>query len=108
VRVLNQRLPPCGSGPCLICHRHPASHLSARWLVHVRTACAEPVPPVRETTWPCKPQIGGSTGWIATFRPSPITSGTLRELGYEPAAEASEFTLDGMTAAILMAEAESS
>lgn len=39
---------------------------------------------------------------------SPITSGTLRELGYEPAAEASEFTLDGMTAAILMAEAESS
>jgi uroporphyrinogen III methyltransferase/synthase len=31
---------------------------------------------------------------------SPVTSGTLRELGYEPAAEAAEYTLAGLTAAI--------
>ncbi len=31
---------------------------------------------------------------------SPVTSGTLRELGYEPAAEAVEYTLAGLTAAI--------
>jgi uroporphyrinogen III methyltransferase / synthase len=31
---------------------------------------------------------------------SPITSGVLRELGYEPAAEAAEYTLAGLTAAI--------
>lgn len=31
---------------------------------------------------------------------SPITSGTLRELGYEPTAEAAEYTLAGLTAAI--------
>jgi uroporphyrinogen III methyltransferase/synthase len=31
---------------------------------------------------------------------SPITSSTLRELGYEPAAEATEYTLAGLTAAI--------
>lgn len=34
---------------------------------------------------------------------SPITSGTLRELGFEPAAEATEYTLDGVVAAILLA-----
>ncbi len=32
---------------------------------------------------------------------SPITSGVLRELGYEPAAEATEYTLAGLTAAIV-------
>lgn len=32
---------------------------------------------------------------------SPITSGALRELGYGPAAEASEYTLSGLTAAIV-------
>ncbi len=32
---------------------------------------------------------------------SPITSGTLRELGYEPAVEATEYTLAGLTAAIV-------
>jgi uroporphyrinogen III methyltransferase/synthase len=32
---------------------------------------------------------------------SPITSGVLRELGYEPAAEAAEYTLAGLTAAIV-------
>ena len=32
---------------------------------------------------------------------SPITSGVLRELGYEPAAEAVEYTLAGLTAAIV-------
>ena len=32
---------------------------------------------------------------------SPITSETLRELGYEPAAEATEYTLVGLTAAIV-------
>jgi len=32
---------------------------------------------------------------------SPITSGILRELGYEPAAEAAEYTLAGLTAAIV-------
>ena len=31
---------------------------------------------------------------------SPITSGVLRELGYEPAAEAKEYTFAGLTAAI--------
>jgi uroporphyrinogen-III synthase len=31
---------------------------------------------------------------------SPITSGVLRELGYEPAVEAMEYTLAGLTAAI--------
>jgi uroporphyrinogen III methyltransferase / synthase len=31
---------------------------------------------------------------------SPITSATLRELGYEPAAEAKEYTMDGVVAAI--------
>jgi len=36
---------------------------------------------------------------------SPITSATLRELGFEPTAEATEFTLAGVTAAILKAEA---
>ncbi len=35
---------------------------------------------------------------------SPITSATLRELGFEPAVEASEYTMDGMAAAILSAE----
>lgn len=35
---------------------------------------------------------------------SPITSATLRELGLEPAAEATEFTLPGLVAAILKAE----
>ncbi|HEX3998475.1 MAG TPA: uroporphyrinogen-III C-methyltransferase [Pirellulales bacterium] len=34
---------------------------------------------------------------------SPITSATLRSLGYEPAAEATEFTMDGVVAAILAA-----
>jgi uroporphyrinogen III methyltransferase/synthase len=34
---------------------------------------------------------------------SPITSGILRELGYEPAAEAAEYTLAGLTAAIAAA-----
>lgn len=32
---------------------------------------------------------------------SPITSGTLRELGYEPAAEAAEYTMGGVVKAIL-------
>ena len=31
---------------------------------------------------------------------SPITSATLRELGYEPAAEAKEYTMEGIVAAI--------
>ena len=31
---------------------------------------------------------------------SPITSATLRELGYEPAAEAKEYTMAGVVAAI--------
>jgi uroporphyrinogen III methyltransferase/synthase len=31
---------------------------------------------------------------------SPITSATLRELGYQPAAEAREFTLDGVIEAL--------
>lgn len=35
---------------------------------------------------------------------SPITSQTLRELGHEPAAEATEFTMDGLIDAILRAE----
>jgi uroporphyrinogen III methyltransferase/synthase len=35
---------------------------------------------------------------------SPITSTTLRELGYEPAAEAGEYTLDGLVDAIVDAE----
>ncbi|PHS12095.1 MAG: uroporphyrinogen-III C-methyltransferase [Blastopirellula sp.] len=37
---------------------------------------------------------------------SPITSQTLRELGYEPSAEATEYTMDGIVAAILEAEAK--
>jgi uroporphyrinogen III methyltransferase / synthase len=36
---------------------------------------------------------------------SPISSGTLRELGYEPAAEADEYTTAGLVAAILRAVA---
>jgi uroporphyrinogen III methyltransferase/synthase len=32
---------------------------------------------------------------------SPITSGVLRELGFEPAAEATEYTIEGLVAAIL-------
>ena len=32
---------------------------------------------------------------------SPITSGVLRELGYQPAAEAAEYTLAGLAAAIV-------
>jgi uroporphyrinogen III methyltransferase / synthase len=32
---------------------------------------------------------------------SPITSGTLRELGYEPAAEATEYTMEGVVSAIV-------
>lgn len=35
---------------------------------------------------------------------SPVTSATLRELGYEPAAEASDYTLAGVVAAILASE----
>ncbi len=35
---------------------------------------------------------------------SPITSGVLRELGYPPAAEAEEFTLDGIIQSIVAAE----
>jgi uroporphyrinogen III methyltransferase/synthase len=35
---------------------------------------------------------------------SPITSEVLRELGYEPEAEAAEYTMDGLLAAILAAE----
>ncbi|MCE9605962.1 MAG: uroporphyrinogen-III C-methyltransferase [Planctomycetia bacterium] len=35
---------------------------------------------------------------------SPITSAVLRELGYEPAAEATTYTLDGVVAAILKAK----
>lgn len=35
---------------------------------------------------------------------SPITSATLRELGYEPSAEAAEYTLDGVVQAVLRAE----
>lgn len=35
---------------------------------------------------------------------SPVTSGTLRELGFEPAAEAKHYTMDGVTEAILAAE----
>ncbi|MGC3971999.1 MAG: uroporphyrinogen-III C-methyltransferase [Pirellulales bacterium] len=38
---------------------------------------------------------------------SPITTETLRSLGYEPAAEAGEFTLSGLIAAILKAESAS-
>jgi uroporphyrinogen III methyltransferase/synthase len=34
---------------------------------------------------------------------SPVTSGTLRELGYEPAAEATQYTMEGVAAAILRA-----
>jgi len=34
---------------------------------------------------------------------SPVTSATLRELGFEPAAEASEYTMEGMVAAIVAA-----
>ena len=37
---------------------------------------------------------------------SPITSGTLRTLGYEPSAEATEYTMDGVVEAILRAERE--
>ena len=39
---------------------------------------------------------------------SPITSGTLRELGFDPAAEAREYTLAGVVAAILCTRAEAS
>ena len=35
---------------------------------------------------------------------SPITSGVLRELGYEPAAEAREYTMQGLVAAIVAAK----
>jgi uroporphyrinogen III methyltransferase/synthase len=35
---------------------------------------------------------------------SPITSATLRELGDEPAAEAREYTMDGLIAAIVEAQ----
>jgi uroporphyrinogen III methyltransferase/synthase len=35
---------------------------------------------------------------------SPVTSATLRELGYEPAAEARTYTLDGLVAAMLEAQ----
>lgn len=38
---------------------------------------------------------------------SPITSGTLRSLGYEPTAEATEYTMKGVVDAILEAERES-
>lgn len=38
---------------------------------------------------------------------SPITSATLRDLGHEPAAEATEYTLPGLVAAILSAERKS-
>jgi uroporphyrinogen-III synthase len=34
---------------------------------------------------------------------SPITSGVLRELGYEPAAEAREFTMRGVVEAVVRA-----
>ena len=34
---------------------------------------------------------------------SPVTSGTLRELGYEPAAEATQYTMEGVAATILRA-----
>jgi uroporphyrinogen III methyltransferase / synthase len=34
---------------------------------------------------------------------SPLTSGTLRELGYEPAVEATEYTMPGLVAAIVRA-----
>ena len=34
---------------------------------------------------------------------SPVTSGTLRELGHEPAAEAKQYTMDGIVAAIVAA-----
>jgi uroporphyrinogen III methyltransferase/synthase len=34
---------------------------------------------------------------------SPLTSGVLRELGYEPAAEAQSYTMDGLVAAIVAA-----
>ncbi len=35
---------------------------------------------------------------------SPITSATLRELGFEPAAEAREYTMEGVVQAILSAQ----
>ena len=37
---------------------------------------------------------------------SPITSGVLRELGYQPAAEATEYTMSGLVEAIVAAEGE--
>ena len=39
---------------------------------------------------------------------SPITSGDLRKLGFEPAAEAREYTMDGVVAAIVEAERQAS
>ena len=35
---------------------------------------------------------------------SPVTTATLRELGYEPAAEAKEYTMAGVVAAIEAAQ----
>ena len=39
---------------------------------------------------------------------SPITSGVLRELGYQPAAEATEYTMSGLVEAIVKAVASHS
>ncbi len=39
---------------------------------------------------------------------SPVTSATIRELGFEPAAEAKQYTMEGVVRAVLEAEAKSS
>jgi uroporphyrinogen III methyltransferase/synthase len=44
--------------------------------------------------------FGDSLKWTKLVSISPITSATLRELGYEPAAEAKEYTMSGVVAAI--------
>lgn len=48
------------------------------------------------------PQLGGAK----PVSISPITSSTLREMGSEPAAEATEYTMEGIVRAVLLAETE--
>jgi len=49
--------------------------------------------------------LGSALAKLKLASISPVTSGVLRELGYEPAAEATHYTMEGLAEAILCAEA---
>ena len=74
---------------------------SVDWITLTSSAIAARLHAMLGETWPAR----GSAGRSDSPSISPVTSETARRLGWEVAAEAEEFTWEGLVAAIVRAEA---